>query len=211
MNITYTIIGITVVVSMLALNNPTMMGALMMNPYLIQNKRQYYRFLTSGFIHKDYTHLLVNMFSFYFFGRAIERIFYSISDDAGLVYFVALYLLAIIVSDIPTYFKEKNNPNYNSLGASGGVAAIIFAFIIFQPLQSICLYFAICMPGFILGLLYIAFSYYQGRKSKDNINHDAHLYGALFGFLFCIVVYPSSFSYFIEQVQSWPFLRNLLE
>lgn len=123
--------------------------------------------------------------------------------QAGGLYFIALYILAIVVSDLPTFFKHKNNPGYNSLGASGGVSAVIFAFIIFQPLSDICLYFALCMPGFILGALYILFSWYQGRKSNDNINHDAHLYGALFGLIFCIVVAPSSIGSFFEQIQTW--------
>ena len=103
--------------------------------------------------------------------------------------------------------KNKHNPGFNSLGASGGVAAVIFASIILLPLQDICLYFAICMPGFILGTLYLVFSYYQGRKSNDGINHDAHLYGALFGLVFCAVLYPPSIPMFIEQVSSWRFFN----
>ena len=174
-----------------------------MNPYSIDRKQQYYRFVTSGFIHKDHIHLLWNMLSFYFFGTAIERQFYNLFGAAGSVYFIALYLLAVVVSDVPTYFKHRANPGYNSLGASGGVSAIIFAFIIFEPLAEICLYFALCMPGFILGALYIIFSWYQGRKSNDNINHEAHLYGALFGFVFCAVVAPSSIGNFLEQIKNW--------
>ncbi len=154
-------------------------------------------------------HLLFNMFSFYFFGRAIESVFGQIFGNSGALYFIALYILAIIVSDLPSYFKHKNDPRYNSLGASGGVSAIIFAFIIFEPLADICIYFALCMPGFILGTLYIAFSYYQGKKSKDNINHDAHLYGALFGFIFCVVLYPKSLPYFIDQIRNWEFLQKI--
>lgn len=175
----------------------------MMNPYYTHRHQQYYRFISSGFVHKDHMHLLWNMFSFYFFGTAIERQFQAMFGPSGGIYFVALYILAIIVSDVPTFLKHKNNPGYNSLGASGGVSAVIFAFIIFQPLSDICIYIALCMPGFILGALYILFSWYQGRKSNDNINHDAHLYGALFGLIFCIVVAPSSIGNFFEQIQTW--------
>lgn len=201
--------GITVAVSFLAWNQPNLFGKLMMNPYAISHKNQYYRFVTSGLIHKDHMHLLFNMFSFYFFGRAVERVFNEVYGELGVVYFVVLYVIAIVVSDLPTYFKHKNNPGYNSLGASGAVAAVIFAYIIFQPLQSICIFIALCMPGFIMGLLYIAFSYYQGRKANDNINHDAHLYGALFGLVFCIVTYPASIPQFIDQIRSWEFLKNI--
>lgn len=178
----------------------------MMNPYNIKHNRQYERFLTSGFIHLHFTHLLLNMMSFFFLGTAVERVFVVLfGPTKGGVYFVLLYLLGIIVSDLPTYFKQKDNPGYNSLGASGGVAAVVFAFIILQPMQYLCLFLALCMPGFILGLLYIIYSYYQGRRSKDNINHDAHLYGALFGLLFCIVVYPNSIPHFFQQVSYWLF------
>jgi len=201
--LTYILIGITVAISFYSFNKPTVLQSLMMNPYQISHHGQFYRFITSGFIHQHHMHLLVNMFSFYFFGTAVEQIFGFLFAEAGPYYFIALYLLAIIVSDLPTYFKKRNNPNYNSLGASGGVAAIIFAFIIFQPLQDICLYFVICIPGFILGVGYIAYSYYQGKRSKDNINHEAHLYGALFGLLFCVVTYPASIAIFYEQVAEW--------
>lgn len=201
--------GITIAASFLAWNQTELFGKLMMNPYAISHKKQYYRFLTSGLIHQDHMHLLLNMFSFYFFGLAIERVFREVYGDLGGAYYVLLYVIAIVVSDIPTYFKNKNNPRYNSLGASGAVSAVIFAFIIFQPLQEICLYIALCMPGFIMGTLYIAFSYYQGRKANDNINHDAHLYGALFGLVFCIITYPASIPQFYDQIRNWEFLKNI--
>ena len=175
----------------------------MMNPHLIHTRGQYYRFISSGFIHKDHTHLLWNMFSFYFFGTAVEGVLEALFAEAGMYYFLALYLTAIVASDIPTYLKEKNNANYNSLGASGGVGSVIFVFIIFQPLQSICLYFALCMPGFVFGVGYLIYTYYQGRKANDNINHDAHLYGAVYGLLFCVAVYPSSLPQFFEQIKYW--------
>lgn len=203
MYLTYIIIGVTTVISLYAFQAPDVMSAFMMNPYYTARKRQYYRFISSGFIHKDHVHLLWNMLSFYFFGTAIEREFYLLFGSAGGLYFIALYVLAIIVSDLPTFFKHRNNPGYNSLGASGGVSAVIFAFIIFEPLADICLYFALCMPGFILGALYIIFSWYQGRRSNDNINHDAHLYGALFGFIFCAIVAPASIGNFVEQIINW--------
>jgi len=201
--ITYILIGITTLVSLYAFKSPRLLSSLIMNPYYTARNQQYYRFITSGFIHKDHTHLLWNMFSFYFFGTAIEREFHALFGASGALYFIALYILAIVVSDIPTYFKHRNNPQYNSLGASGGVSAVIFAYIIFEPLSHICIYIALCMPGFILGALYIIFSWYQGRKANDNINHDAHLYGALFGFVFCVIIAPSSILNFVEQLKNW--------
>jgi len=207
LTITYALIGLTVLISMYSFNNEGLLRSLIMNPYLIRSRKQYYRLLTSGFIHKDHMHLLLNMVTFYFFGGVIEQVFTIIFGSMGGFYFVILYLMAIVVSDLPTVLKHKSNPGYNSLGASGGVAAVVFASIILLPLQDLCLYFALCMPGFILGTLYLVYSYYQGRKANDGINHDAHLYGALFGFLFCIILIPASLPNFIEQVMSWRYFH----
>lgn len=203
MYITYILIGITVAISLYAFKEQSVLQRFIMNPYHISKRGQYYRFISSGFVHNDHMHLIFNMFSLYFFGRAVEMVFAYIFGSTGAIYFIALYILGIVVSDIPTFLKQKNNPRYNSLGASGGVAAVIFAFIIFRPLDDICLYFALCFPGFILGTLYLVFSWYQGRKSNDNINHDAHLYGALFGLIFCIIVYPRSLAIFWDQITQW--------
>jgi membrane associated rhomboid family serine protease len=203
MTATVFLILLTVIISFPAFTNPRLQARLMMTPYRIARNHEYYRFLSSGFIHRDHMHLLLNMFSFYFLGSAVEEVFTIISGGIGKVYFVLLYLSAIVVSDLPTYFRQKNNPQYNSLGASGGVAAVIFAFIILQPMQYICVYFALCMPGFILGSVYIAYSYFQGRRSRDNINHDAHLYGSLYGLVFCMAIYPASIPRFYHQVSDW--------
>jgi len=203
MNLTYILIGITVIVSWISFQDQNTLRKLIMNPYVINTRNEYYRFITSGFIHKDISHLLFNMISLYFFGVVVEQIFQAIFGDKGSIYFIALYVLGIVVSDIPSYFKHRSNPAYNALGASGGVASVIFASIIFLPLNKICLYFALCIPGFILGTLYLIYSYYSGRKANDNINHDAHLYGALFGLIFSAVMYPPSIRNFIEQILAW--------
>lgn len=177
--------------------------SLTMNPYMITKRGQYYRLITSGFIHGDHLHLIFNMFSFYFFGTQLENIFQYIFGGLGSVYFILLYVLAIIVSDIPTLIKYQNNHAYNSLGASGAVSAVIFACILFQPLQKIYIYGVLGVPGFILGAVYLIYSYQSAKRSKDRINHDAHLYGALFGLVFCIVLYPDSIRIFIEQMKEW--------
>jgi membrane associated rhomboid family serine protease len=208
--ITYVIIAITVAVSFYAWNNPSVMRAFIMNPYSINRKNEFHRLLTSGFIHNDHMHLMFNMFSFYFFGLAIEQNFAGIfGETQGGIYYVAMYLIAIIFSDFPSYMKHKNNPGYNSLGASGGVSAVVFAFIILQPLAGVCIFLIICPPGFIMGILFVAFSYYQGKKSNDNINHEAHLYGAFIGLIFCLVFYPASLPQFLEQISQWDLLQKI--
>ncbi len=201
--LTTAIIAITVLVSWYTLSKPVILQAMMMNPYKIQSQNEYYRFITSGLIHANFSHLLWNMFSLYFFGNVVEQYFSLIFGAAGPYYFVAFYILSIIVSDLPTYFKNRVHPGYNSLGASGGVSAVIFASVLFQPLEKICFYFVICLPGFILAIGYIMWSYYNGKKSNDNINHEAHLYGALFGIVFCAVLFPASIPHFLEQISQW--------
>lgn len=205
MSITITLILIilTSLISLYTMQKPQVLNRLMMNPYLISHSKQYYRMITSGFIHRDHMHLIFNMFSFYFFGTQLEYIFQQIFGDLGSVHFVALYLLGIVVSDLPTVFKHKKNLYYNSLGASGAVSAVVFACILFLPLRDICIYGILCFPGFILGVLYLGYSYYSSKKSKDGINHDAHLYGSLFGVLYCAVFYPDSIRIFIEQMGEW--------
>ena len=203
MSITVIIIIITVGVSFYAWRQPQILNGFLMNPYMITKRGQYYRLITSGFVHGNHMHLLFNMFSFYFFGSAVEMLFAYIFGSTGNVYFILLYGLAIIVSDLPTLFKHQSNPGYNSLGASGGVSAVIFAFILFLPLEDICFYGVLCFPGFILGAVYVIYSYYQSKRSRDRINHDAHLYGALFGLVFCVVLYPASLGLFIEQISKW--------
>jgi membrane associated rhomboid family serine protease len=203
MPITYIIIGFTVLISLYSFRNPAVLQRLILNPYVAAHRKEYYRFITSGFVHKDHMHLIFNMISLYFFGAVIEQEFNMIFSGRGDLYFILLYVLGIIVSDVPSFLKHKDNPGYNSLGASGGVASIIFAFILLRPLDKIYLYFAIGIEGFILGTLYLIFSYYQGRKANDNINHDAHLFGALFGLVFIAVLYPQAIPQFFEQISNW--------
>lgn len=196
MTITGIIIFLTVLTSFYAWSKPELYQKLMMNPYRVRHHNEYYRFITSGFIHGDYVHLGFNMLAFYLFGDLIEQIL-------GSAFFLALYLLGIIISDIPTYLKHRNNYHYNSLGASGGVSAIIFSFILFFPTEQICLYFILCLPSFIFGALYMIYSYYQAQRSADNINHHAHLYGAVFGIVFTVLIYPEAVRIFWEKLAGW--------
>lgn len=204
MSITLIIIIVTVVVSVAAWNNAGLMDRWIMNPYQVASRGQYYRLITSGFLHADWGHLIFNMISLYFFGGFIEQIFSFVFNENAAIYLIGFYLVAILVSDIPSFLKHRNNPGYNSLGASGGVSAIIFAAILFRPLIPISMYFIpIGIPGFIFGGLYLAYSYYESRRGAGNINHDAHFYGALFGILFMVVMYPPVLPSFFEQIAGW--------
>lgn len=202
-SLTLILIILTVGISWYAWQNPSLLDKWVMNPVRVSKYNEYYRFITSGFIHADVGHLIFNMFSLYFFGEAMEMFLGQIFGPNGTFYYLALYMVGIVVSDLPTFLKHRKNNGYKSLGASGGVSALLFAFILLAPLQKVCLYFAICIPGFIFGAIYMAYSFYESRKMGGRINHDAHLYGAIFGILFMAVLLPASIPNFFEQIASW--------
>lgn len=199
---TIVLIILNIIASIYAWNNKTVYSKWMMNPYKIHNDNQYYRFITSGFIHGDWIHLAFNMFAFYSFGRVLEYHLASITGGAYQLYFYGIYILALIVSDLPTYFKNKDDENYNSLGASGAVAAIIFACIVVDPLNDVYVY-AIPIPGFIFAFLYLGYSYYASKKGLGGVNHDAHFYGAVFGVVSILIINPGAATLFFEQIKRW--------
>ena|SRR5690554_6038282 len=204
LSITTILIAVTCISSYYGWQNPTFMGKSMFVPYLIQRDKAYQRFVLSGFIHQDGMHLLFNMFTFYFFGQVVERfLIYHMGDVPGAILFVAFYLSAIVISDIPSYFKHRNDPAYRALGASGGTSAAVFSSIILMPLANICLFGIFCLPGFVLGVLFLFYSIYMGRKGGGNISHDAHLYGAVFGIVFILILSPASGYHFVEQVWNY--------
>lgn len=200
---TIILIIIHVLASIYAWQKPAVLEKWLFNPYLVYHQKQYFRFITSGLIHSDYMHLFFNMFTFFFFGRSIEMVFSHVFGQAGIALFVGFYLLAIVVSDIPSFIKHRNQRNYNSLGASGGVSAVVFSWILFFPTEFIYIMGIIPLPGFVLGVLFVAYSYYQGKRQGTLINHDAHLFGALFGVLFTIVIIPEVIASFINQVSQF--------
>lgn len=204
LSVTLILIIITVGISWYAWKNHDIMHSWIFSPYTIQRDNSWHRFVTSGFLHADFTHLLFNMFTFFFFGQAVEYTFMNIFGPVtGILIFLLIYIGGIIVSDIPTYLKHRNDPGYRALGASGGVAAVVFSSILFYPTNDICLYAILCIPGFILGVLYLLYSYYQGKRMGDNINHDAHFYGAVYGMLISLALVPQAGPAFIDQISNW--------
>ncbi|WP_317132020.1 rhomboid family intramembrane serine protease [Rufibacter hautae] len=201
--ITFIIIAVTVLASLFAWQNQNLMENWVHHPQSVARNNEWWRLLTSGFLHADFMHLFFNMFSLYFFGGVVENQFMGVFGfTTGAILYVSLYLLAIIISDLPTYFKHKNDSRYYSLGASGGVAAIIFASIYFNPLTEM-LIFPIPIPikGYIFGALYLFYSYYLStRSSGDGINHSAHFYGAAFGFVVSIILIPSQLLNFFQTI-----------
>jgi membrane associated rhomboid family serine protease len=144
------------------------------------------------------------MFTFYFFGRVVESfLMIKFGQALGIGMYLLFYVGAIVIADIPTYFKHQSHSFYRALGASGGVAATVFGSIILMPLSDICLFGIFCLPGFALGVLFLIYSFVQSKKGGDGINHDAHLYGALFGIAFILIVSPQSALNFVDQIKSF--------
>lgn len=198
MSATLIILIVTVVVSLTAFSKPELTYKLTMSPYAIRRKREYWRFLTSGFVHGNWAHLGFNMFTFFFFGQAAEHIvaYYGGSTTE----FILFYLAAIVVSDLPTYFMNRESIHYQSLGASGGVTAVVFCSILFNPLNKIYIYGLFGIPGFILGALYIIYSINQAKQMSDNVNHMAHLTGAAAGIIYSIYLYPGVLAQFFQEI-----------
>lgn len=203
--ITLIIIGITALISFVCFSNHELRYKLMHIPSLIERKGEYYRLLTSGFIHADGQHLIVNMLSLFFFGSTLER-FFSSGDMFGnkwsAIIFLIFYLTAVIAANAPIFSKNRNNSSYAGLGASGATAAVLFAYILFEPLNKIYLYGIIGIPAWIFGILYLAYESYADKNVNDNVAHDVHFFGALYGLLFVSVFNPDVPKYCIQQILS---------
>lgn len=188
MSITLIIVILTSIASFVAFNNEKIKEELLFWPARINNGRQYYRFFSHGLVHADILHLAFNMLALYSFGQFIEQDLFTDPNLFGRqarIFYLLLYVLALVISSIPDYFKYRDIYGYRALGASGAVSAVIFAGIILEPRIPVSFIFLpIPIPGYIFALIYIAFSAYMARRGGDNIGHSAHLYGALFGVVY---------------------------
>ncbi len=208
-SITIVILVLTCIVSFTAFSNDKIVQDLIFYPTAITNRNQWYRFVTCGFIHADFMHLAFNMYTFYLFGEMVEHRFVEIFGSDGKVLYAVAYFLALIVCLLPTYMQHKNNYHYRSLGASGAVAAVIFIGILLRPDMSLRIFpIPIDIPSFIFGPLYLIVSAILAKKGRDNINHSAHFWGAMFGIVYIIVTcqFMSNFrpvSNFIEAVSAY--------
>lgn len=188
--ITFLIIGITSVFSIAAFGNYTMMDKFIFRP-TEAGRGQWYRFFTYGVLHADYTHLIFNMFTLYFFGGDIERAFKAtFGGQTGVFYYLLLYVTALPVSILPTYLKQKNNNSYRGVGASGAVSAIIFAYILINPMNFMgVLFIPVWLPAFLFGTFFLLISVSLDKKQSKGINHSAHITGGLYGIAFMVTVF----------------------
>lgn len=201
MSVTLILLAITVVVSLLAWQSPQLMQRLIFYPPAVE-RGQVDRLVTHGFIHADGMHLFFNMFTLYSFGQVMERFF---SERVGWLGFVLFYLAAILVAILPTFFKHRNNPRYSSLGASGAVSAVVFAYVLLAPWSTLLIFF-IPVPAIIFAALYVAYSVWADSKGRGNINHSAHLVGGVFGMLATILIEPSVIGHFFRALMHPQFL-----
>ena len=189
MSITFIIIAITCIVSILAFSRDQLKEDLLFWPFLIKREGQYYRIITHGALHADTMHLIFNMVSFYSFGIALEEYFFPVLfGELARALFALLYVLGIIASVIPDLIKHRDHSYYRSLGASGAVSAVVFSAITIQPKMPIQFFFIpFPIPGYIFGLAFLVLSATLAKKGGGNIGHNAHFWGSIFGIAFTYV------------------------
>jgi membrane associated rhomboid family serine protease len=196
MSTTLILIAITCAVTFVAWSNPKMLEALILWPPAVSRNNDYYRLISYGLVHGDFMHLLFNMITLYFFGQVMESFYNDAMGEYGFAFF---YVLGLVASILPTYVKNKDNAQYRSLGASGAVSAVLFSFILFEPWATIGVFF-IPMPAIVFAALYLGYTIYSDRRGADNINHSAHLWGAVYGVAFTLILEPRVFSLFLESL-----------
>jgi membrane associated rhomboid family serine protease len=202
--VTIPIVILTSIISILAFYNDDWKAKSMFSPYIIKHRNEWHRFITHAFVHADWLHLFFNMYVLYTFGQLLENNYEMVFGERGKLYYILLYVLGIVMSAIPGYEKHKNNSWYHAVGASGAVSAVVFAAILFNPTMKMGIIFLpIMMPAFVFGLLYLGYSYYMSHRGGDNIAHDAHFFGALFGIMFTILLEMEVGRQFLRQVSEY--------
>jgi len=200
--ITLAIISITAIVSVISFSNREVYKRLMFNAYDIRHFNNGYRFFSYALVHADWVHLFINMMVLYSFGQVVEAYYGLIFGTKGIFYYILLYVAGVVLSTTPAYGKHKDDYSYNAVGASGAVSAVVFASIFLNPLSRIYLFMLpIGIPAIIFGALYLIYSGYMSKKNMDNIGHDAHFWGAIFGFLFTMALKPVLIISFWERLQ----------
>jgi len=213
MSVTIAIIIATVAVSMVAfprhiqsidsMRKPELFNKLKFNAYMIYHRKEWYRMFSAGLLHANWSHLAFNMITLFFFGRNVEAAFEVLFGKFGVLIFITFYALALGVSSIYDLFKYKDSHYYNAIGASGAVSAVLFAAIFLDPGMSLFIMFIpIPIPALLFGPVYLYYSYYMGKKQMDNIGHNAHFWGAVFGFIFPAILKPILIIVFIKQVMN---------
>ena len=190
-SITLIIVALTALVSVVAFGNRQLFMALLFEPFVVHARSQHYRFLTHAFVHANWPHLLVNMLVLYSFGINVETLLPHLIGRPATLHYVVLYIGAVVISSLPGYYRHMHDPMYRAVGASGAVSAVLFAQVLMLPTTGVSfLFFPYPIPAWIFGLLYLGYSWYMDKRGGDNVAHDAHFYGAVFGLLYMVVLAP---------------------
>lgn len=199
LSVTVLLVLVTVLVSWRAFHDRGLLERLLLWPPAVVRKHQYDRLLGYGFVHADWSHLLFNMITLWSFGSAVEPVFSAWITPLG---YAGFYLSAIVMSILPTFLAQRGNPLYRSLGASGGVAAVLFSAILFDPWMRLFIFpIPFPIPAILFAVLYVAYSVWMDRRGGDNVNHSAHLWGAAYGVLFTLALRPRVLGHFLGQLQ----------
>jgi len=202
--ITLIIVIVTVIVSVAAMRRRELLYRFDLSPARLVHKREYYRIFTHAFLHANYFHLGINMLVLYSFGTYIEQAFAELQSEGVIFsapfFYLLLYMGSIALASLSTIIRYRNDEHYSAVGASGAVSAVVFTYIFFEPLKKIYFYMVLPIPGILFGILYLVYSSYMSRREGDNINHSAHFWGAVVGFLFPILLHPSLFLTFLDKL-----------
>ncbi len=197
LNFSTIIVAITAIISFMAFKDRNLFTKLMFYPSGMRQPSEYYRFISSGFIHADETHLIFNMIALYSIGSFVEGMFAGMGFH---FYYLFLYLSGIIVASIPAFIKHRNDPRYSAIGASGGVSAVMFSMVYLAPWQQFRIMFILPMWSILFAVLYLAYSAYMAKQQRDNIGHDAHFWGGVYGFVFTFAIDPTHGDIFLQQL-----------
>lgn len=204
--ITIILVVLTGIASYQAFNNPDLKAKLLFHPATIQNRGEWYRFISSGFIHADWGHLFINMFVLYQFGQIAEKLFDFIFGNLGNLVYIFFYISAIVAASLPSYFRHRENYGYAALGASGATSALVFAYILFAPWEW---FIFPPVPAIVFGVLYLIYSSYMDKRGGDNIGHNAHFWGAIYGVAFILLSIflfkPTMLPVLIDNLMRGPF------
>lgn len=201
MTITLFIVFLTVLVSFTTFRNRVAFERMKFNAYEIRQHKTWHRFFSYGLLHADWMHLLINMFVLFSFGTLTEKIFNKEFGLQGDIFFGILYVSALLVSVLPAYFKQRKNYYYNAVGASGAVSAVLFASIILHPEGSVYFMFIpVPIPAFIFGVFYLGYSVWMARRGTDNVGHDVHFWGAIYGIGYVSLLHPPFLVNFIHYI-----------
>lgn len=190
--ITLVLVAITAMVSVGAFQNGQVFDNLLFQPYAVRERGQWYRLLTHALVHADWGHLIVNMFVLYMFGRNVEVLLPMVTELSPALAYLGLYIGGVLFATLPGMAKHARNPAYRSVGASGAVSAVLFSQILLTPTNHVSVFFIQDIPSWLFGILYLIYSFFMDKRGGDNVAHDAHFFGAVFGVLYTAALWPQA-------------------